>query len=132
MGAEFKKAFEHRVGKVNHETFIEVVEAFLGEVETNDKYIVPIDASDPNNPQIRFIEMGGEEVAVPVVSDTKYLNGFPDTTYTLMEARELLRFFDRNKFIAGIIINPFSPFHCFLPRYDTLECLKQNNIDIWA
>lgn len=129
MGMKLKKAFEKHVGRVDDESYVEVAKAFLDEVEANDEYIVAVDSSDPNNKVILLMELGDGQVGLPVLSDTSYVKDFPGGEYARIDACDLMQFFEANEFITGIIINPYSEFHCYLPRHETFEYLRQNNID---
>lgn len=131
MGLMLKEAFENRVGNVNHESFIEVVEAFLTEVEENDEYIVPLNISHgEDNAEYMLIEVGPNKVAACVISDVEYIKDFEGQAYTLANARDFMKFVKRNRFLTGIVINPFSKDLCFLPREETFRCLEDNGIEI--
>lgn len=131
VGLMFREAFEKRIGHADNASFVEVAEAFLTEVEEGDEYIVPLNLSrGDDNSELMLIEVGPNEVAACVVSDLEYIKDFEGQAYTIMKARDFMIFVKKNEFLKGIIINPFSRYHCFLPRKEIFLCLEQNGIEI--
>lgn len=118
-----KKAFEKRFGKVDHDSFIEVVEAFFTEYERDSTLIVPVHIVDGEYQPVIYSKSILR--ALVIVSDAEYMRYFEDQSYMGVKAKGVVDILRTNEFLHGIIINPFSPYHCFLPREDTFAYLAQ-------
>lgn len=124
MGKLLQEAFKKREGHQDHETFIDVVEAFFQEYEQDDTVLVPVaiknEATCPG-----LLPMGNGKYALIVVTDWSYLYAFKEKSNMGMTPKNLVRIMKESENVEGIIINPTSPSHCFLPKNDIIGVLSQ-------
>ena len=132
MGQILKEAFEKRMGRQDHESFMLVVEAFFEELEKDALIDVPISITAEGVQPI-FAQLKDGKQAIVIVTDRTYMNYYRESSQFGMTPKALVKMMKDNDCIGGILINPhFRDCHCFLPREDTLSVLDANGIDIEA
>lgn len=128
MGA-LNDAFNRRIGKKDHDSFIEVVNAFFEEAQQNEAFIIPFhfvqDSKGDMQFQPVFILSSKGEAMLTMVTDAEYMRYFNNGSHLEIEAIKILQLLRDDATIAGIIINPFSEYHCYLPREDTITIARE-------
>lgn len=119
MENHIKSAFEKRIGKIDHDSFITVVQAFFQDYKENNLWTVPmqyvmINGETELKPYL--LELSKGLFALVLITDSSYMNYFKNKNYMEIYAKSIMQLLKDTPGIGGIIINPFLEYHCYLPR----------------
>ena len=130
MEATFlQEAFEKRRGKQDEESFLGVGEAFFKEVQRDATLVCPASVSADGDWGLLILNAANGLKSIVVVSDVSYLDQFERNSNFGIQAKGIIQFLESREDITGIVINPYDPSACYLPRESIFGMLKQCNIE---
>lgn len=121
-----KGAFENRFGKTDRESFLIVVQAFFNELNKDSLVTIPMSLNtnlESPEYQPRFVQLPDGRVGISIITDDEYMNQFDDSTNMKVTMSHLVQMMCQNEICGGIVINPFSKSHCYLPKESILQIL---------